>query len=434
MKYDITKPTAPKMPTLGKGCECIKILVSQVSKDMSEALVPMVFPALGAYISGCQFLYPDQTWKELCGLLAHLVGESGIGKGQLSHVVEAIMRRFRAHDELELDKLCEWQRLYKTKGASKDKPARPEVSFWFPPADVTNAAFIQNAMACENCGGHTQYYNMPEIEMADRMCGGHRQVSQMIRNIYDRQRAGALRATADGVTGNPTLRVNLTFSSTPHSARKFYKDELYVGTFGRIPFSYKARSERCGFIPRQGRYDEAFLNKLDAFTTRLEACKGKFVIQPLNKLIDHLAADMATMADLADDDVLWDMSKRALVNAWKNGCILYLLNCQTWTNRMGELVEWMVYHDLWSKMQVFGDMFKAADNPIGDPTSPGPRNMLEQLPASFNESQLEALRVSMNKTKDARPQLNVWVNRGFIVYSNQTGLYTKTETYLKRKK
>ena len=63
-------------------------------------------------------------------------------------------------------------------------------------------------MALEAQGGRTQYLNMPEVEMADGMCGGHKQVSQMLRNIYDRQRAGALRATADGVTGNPILRAN----------------------------------------------------------------------------------------------------------------------------------------------------------------------------------------------------------------------------------
>lgn len=39
MTYDISKPTAPKMPNLGKGTECIKLLLSQVSKDMHEPLV-----------------------------------------------------------------------------------------------------------------------------------------------------------------------------------------------------------------------------------------------------------------------------------------------------------------------------------------------------------------------------------------------------------
>ncbi len=99
-------------------------------------------------------------------------------------------------------------------------------------------------MALEAQGGRTQYLNMPEVEMADGMCGGHKQVSQMmLRNIYDRQRAGALRATADGVTGNPILRANLTLSATPFAARKYYKNDLFNGTFGRMVFSYKDNFE-----------------------------------------------------------------------------------------------------------------------------------------------------------------------------------------------
>jgi hypothetical protein len=47
MKYDISKNVAPTMPRLGKGTECIKLLLSQASKDMHEALVPMFFPAFG---------------------------------------------------------------------------------------------------------------------------------------------------------------------------------------------------------------------------------------------------------------------------------------------------------------------------------------------------------------------------------------------------
>ena len=42
MRYDISKATAPAMPNLGKGTECIKILLSQASKDMREPLFPML--------------------------------------------------------------------------------------------------------------------------------------------------------------------------------------------------------------------------------------------------------------------------------------------------------------------------------------------------------------------------------------------------------
>ena len=431
MKYNISKNTPPAMPKLGKGTESIQLLLSQVSRDMHQPLVPTLFPILGAHISGAEFMYPDQSWKEMCGMMANLVADSGAGKGQLSGLVEAICRDFRQHDDEELMKLVEWQKTMKTKSANKEKPARPDVAFWFPPADVTNAAFVQNAMACEKLGARTQYLNMPEVEMADRVCGGHRQISQMLRNIYDRQRAGALRATADGVTGNPILRANITISSTPFAARKFYKQELFNGTFGRMVFSFKPRTGRDGRIPRQGKYGDDFYNRLDEYLARLAICKGRFIIKPLNRLIDHLAADMASLADLTDDDTLWDISKRALVSAWKSGCILWALNNQTWTKPMGSIVEWLVHHDIWSKMQVFADMLSQDAETISEAQRRGPKNLLDDLPSSFNAAQLEALRLSLGKTKEGtKNQLYKWTFRKFITYSAQTGLYTKTQEYL----
>ena len=431
MLYDITLPSAPKMPHLGKGTECIKILLSQVSKDMHEPLVPMLFPILGAHISGAEFQYPDLTWKELCGQMANLVADSGCNKGQLTLLVEAICRDFRQHDEEELKKLVEWQKQVKTRGANKEKPVRPDVSFWFPPADMTRAAYLQNSMGCEAQGGRTQYLNMPEVEMLDCLCGGHRQVTQMLRNIYDRQRAGALRATADGVVGNPLLRTCLTVSSTPIATRKFWKSDLFNGTFGRMVLSYKARQNREGKIPRVGKFPDEFYQQLDVFLARLDITKGRFIVRPLNKLIDRMAQDMASLGDLTDDDVLWDISKRSLVSAWKAGCTMWVLNNQTYSRAIGDLVEWLVYHDIWSKMRLTSDLLKNGDTSTAEASKTGPKNMLEQLPNTFSETQLEALRETIGKSKDGtNGQLRIWLYRKFITLDNQTGLYSKTEKYL----
>ena len=434
MMYDITKPTAPKMPNLGKGTECIRLLLSQVSKDMHEPLVPMLFPILGAHVSGAEFQYPDLTWKELCGQMANLVADSGCNKGQLSLLVEAICRDFRQHDDVELRKLVEWQKVVKSRASNKEKPARPDVAFWFPPSDTTRAAYIQNSMACEQQGGRTQYLNMPEVEMLDGLCGGHKQVTQMLRNIYDRQRAGALRATADGVTGNPLLRTCMTISSTPIATRKFYKGDLFNGTFGRMVFSYKARQSRDGRIPRIGKFSDEFYQKLDEYLARLDITKGRFIIRPLNKLIDKLAGDMASLGDLTDDDVLWDISKRSLVSAWKAGCTMWVLNNQTFTRPIGEMVEYLVWHDIWSKMRIFSDLLKDGDTSTTEASKTGPANMLDSLPDPFNETQLEALRERSGKAKEGtKRQLRVWQSRGFINYSAQAGMYSKTEFYLKGK-
>ena len=431
VKYNIFRSTAPAMPKPSKGTEFCKLLLSQATKEMREPLVPMAIPALAAHLSDAKFMYSDNKYYELCGQMGHLIGPSGIGKAQLTHLVEAIMRPFRDHDAIEYRKLVDWQRQMKTKGANKEKPERPKVSFWFPPADLTNPAFIQNAMAMEEMGGRTMYLNLPEIEMADKMCGGHRQVSQVIRNIYDSQRAGALRATADGVTGNPILRVNITFSSTPDAARSFYKKDLTNGFFSRIPFAYKARGERSGRIPRQGSYNEEFLAKLDKYILRLDNCKGRFVVKPLNNIADQLAEEMACLGDLTDDDMLFELSHRSIFAAWKKAATLWILNDQTWTRSIGEFMRWFCYYDLWSKVKVFGDMFKCADSQTEVKKKDGPKNMLDSLDNTFNEQQLEALRVSLGKSQDGtKHQLNVWKNRGFITYSAETGLYSKTEKFL----
>ena len=141
---------------------------------------------------------------------------------------------------------------------------------------------------------------------------------------------------------------------------------------------------------------------------------------------------MASLGDLTDDDVLWDISKRSLVSAWKAGATMWALNNQTWTRAMGEMVEYLVWHDIWSKMRIFSDMLKNGDTCTAEASKTGPANMLDSLPNPFNETQLEVLRESIGKPKEGtKNQLKLWKSRGFIEYSAQTGLYSKTEKYLK---
>nr|WP_293470465.1 hypothetical protein [Prevotella sp.] len=86
MKYNISKKTAPKMPKLGKGTEIVSLLLSQASNDMHEPIVPMIFPVLGAHISGAKFMYPDLIWKELFGMLKNLMADSCCNKGQFTNI------------------------------------------------------------------------------------------------------------------------------------------------------------------------------------------------------------------------------------------------------------------------------------------------------------------------------------------------------------
>lgn len=436
MKYDITKSTAPVMPNLGKGIECFKLLLSQTSQDMNAPLLPMLPPVLGTKISQAEFQYPSGQWLEMCGQQAALIADSAGNKGQLGLLVEACNRDFRRDDAEELKKYLQYQKTYKKRSQSRERPEEVFPLLRFLPADCSKPGYLKAQMACQERGGLTTYIDMKEIEQLDNLCGSHKQVTQMLRLMWDREVYNALRATVDGITGSALLRTNLTISTTPVRVRQFFKYNLFDGTLGRMVFSYKARGNRDGKIPRIGKFSDDFYERLDAYLSRLENCKGRHVIRPLNKLVERLANDIAEMGDLTDNDSLWDMGKRSLISAWKAGCIMWALNNMTWTRAMGDVVEWLVWHDMWSKYQVLGDMLKEGDTSTAEASKAAPANMLDDIRSdSFTENQLEALRQSMGKPTGSatKRQLRVWVHRGLITLNEQTGLYTKTKKYLNGK-
>lgn len=72
------------MPRLGKGTECVLLLLSQVSKDMRQSLVSMLFPILGEHVSGAEFMYSDKSRKETSRILAKKFSPEGILKASRS--------------------------------------------------------------------------------------------------------------------------------------------------------------------------------------------------------------------------------------------------------------------------------------------------------------------------------------------------------------
>ena len=67
MKYNISTSTPPKMPRLGKGTGCVKILLSQVSKDMFDPLIPMFFPYFAQKKAEQNFNIPTSFGRNCVG-------------------------------------------------------------------------------------------------------------------------------------------------------------------------------------------------------------------------------------------------------------------------------------------------------------------------------------------------------------------------------
>mgnify|MGYP000843792830 FL=1 len=108
-------------------------LLSKVSKDMHQSIVPILFSLLESHASGAEFMRSNQKRKEMYGMMGNLVADRRRREGPTVMTTgRALSHNFRQHDEEELTKQ----------------------------------------------GARTQYLNMPKMEMADRVCSGYRKTAK----------------------------------------------------------------------------------------------------------------------------------------------------------------------------------------------------------------------------------------------------------------
>ena len=428
--FDLLSITPPEMPAKLPGF--VRDAICKVPLHMRMAAANALFPPAEALMHNVTFRYWDNTTSEPNGMEG-CVGPSAVGKGYLDSMIEAIIRKLRAHDEESQRKLQEYARICKTKGQNKDKPERPtDAAILVPEPDMTNPALIQLLQDAEREGNRSLYTTMPEVDLLDQCAGGHRKVTKVIRLNFDSKRYGAQRATIEGITGNPFLLWKFNFSCVEDKARSFFKGGLLDGTLGRIGISLVQKPQKRQ-LPKQGNYDQAYFDKLDEYLLRLSSANGLYNITQLNRLILSMNDEMNEIADLSDDDIFESLAHRSLRIAWMKGCVLYIAEGYRWTRQIQDFVVWSLYYDLWSKLSIFAPQMKnARNNEMVDVRKYGPSNMLDLLPDSFAQQQLEQLRESQNKKAYCRSQLDNWMDRQYITYDESTKLYTKTEEYKKR--
>ena len=116
-------------------------LLSKVSKDMHQSIVPILFSLLKSHASGAEFMRPDQKWEEICSMMGNLVADRRRREGPTVRTTgRALSRNFRQHDD-------------------EEEPTK--------------------------LGTRTRYLNMPKMEMTDSVCSGYRKTAKWFtsRNV-----------------------------------------------------------------------------------------------------------------------------------------------------------------------------------------------------------------------------------------------------------
>lgn len=436
-----TPPALPKkLPGL------IKLLLSRTPDVYQAAVAHAVFPALATHLHKVRFRYIDNVLHEAT-LMNVLMAGTGAGKDCISEPINRIMADIRLRDEENLRREREWKNEVNSKGANKDKRARPEgLVIQEIDADMTNPAFV---MRTAEANGHFLYTKLNEIDQFDALRGGTRGQQQfqiMCLSFDPGNRYGQTRVGTQSVTEKVTIRFNWNAATTILKGKRYFSRVLTDGPISRINFCTIPEREIGADMPVYGEYDAAFDEALRPSIENLCRAVGEVDCPEAFRLAKKLGEECADFARLSQSRIYENLSFRANVIAYLKACVLYVANGRKWDKTMEDFVRWSLKYDLWCKMEFFGADIEEAMSGSGMASDRqkrrGRTNLLELLPEEFTLA--DAIRVRQSQGMDAEGARNMlwqWTHRHYItkLTINENDLKgastsTRPETYKKTEK
>ena len=431
---DTPPPMPKKLPPL------IELLVSRTPKTHQATVAHAVFPALATHLWQTYFTYIDNV-KHEATLMNVLMSETATGKSCIDKPIERILAPIRQRDHENMARENAWKAEMQTKGANKDKSARPQglvVQVISP--DITNAAFVQKMSDAE---GRFLYAKMNEIEMFDSLKGnGSRNTQFLIMclafdpgNEFGQDRVGV-----GAVNEHVTVRFNWNACTTPNQGKAYFRNVLVNGPVNRINFCTIPTREIGSKVPKYGEYDSSFDEQLRPYLDRLASARGVIACEEVRKFAEKLSKENAEMAVLMQDRVFESLSFRANVIAFLKGCILFLAHGYRWNKTMADFIRWSLQYDLWCKMHFFGEAIaQAEERGVTVNKKPGPKNLLELLPDVFTREEAHLMRQREGiTTGTTQSMLDNWKHRNHIVLTGAKEAdrnrqqYAKTDDYFKK--
>lgn len=425
-----TPPPMPKrLPPL------IRLLTKNVPSFYKPAVASAVFPALGVHVHGVKFRYWDNVEHEPT-FMNVLIGRQSIGKGTIKAPINYIMEDIRLKDMPNRQRESEWKQ--NNPGAKPKKDARPtDICIQMLIDNLTDAIFNQRVIDANTNGGRFIFLSVDEIEGLKKVTskGTADEVGLLIRKAYDNSMVGQERYGADSVSGIAPLRWNFNASTTPPNARKFFYKMVNDGTVSRLDISTIIKDDDDdddeSTAPILGIYDHTFAEELKPYLERLEAANGLIECHQAKKLSLEMKKENSDAAKLYESEAYRVFSYRANVIAWLKGMVLYVAHGYKWSKEIADFVRWSQQYNLWCKMLYFGKQLeKELREELEIQSQSGPQNLLDLLPDEFTKDQYFQLRQSLGRSGSGESTLRVWQSRKYIQYSNVSGAYCKTESYL----
>ena len=265
--------------------------------------------------------YPCPGKKSRMNCIMELIGPPGNGKRFLVDLFRIMMEPVKKSDEAQIAALNKWNQEQNTKGANKDKSARPKGLFRCLPSETSAASIREAEMnAKETIDGeewplHVFHFDSELDNTIRQMKKGYMDFATLYLKAFHNEPHGSFLKTTSSQVGEYDVHLNCAYSGTEFALNKQVNVENYsTGLYGRLTLVLMAYSnfemmEKTEYTEKDKKCEDL----LREWAYKLDKTKGEIPVKMLSDRLYEWTANR--MADAKEDDskVDEDLLKRC---AW----------------------------------------------------------------------------------------------------------------------
>ncbi len=410
-------PNPPQLSNSSKP-RFVKDATEPVPVEAKETAAQAMFPPLGMYCEA-SFVYIDNTLREPRSNCLIIAGTGGGKDSSTKHMLKHLETPQKLEDGPNRDDLEKYKQECNRRNQNLDKPERPNVAVKSVAADITKARLSELMADSQGKIVHTRMVELDQWFAVEGYKPGpncpftYMKMTDDEDNPFGQERVGSQSVTYQG-----PLSINWNASTTPSKAAYYFRNAMTDGPISRLVLSTVPDRGLGAPMPVHGKYDDKYDAKLKPYIDNLRQVHGVIDCRQAKRMAERLKDELDDFVVQSGDDVLNNLGRRALVAAFRKGCLLYAANGKKWEKAIEGFCRWSLHYDLWLKLHFFGDMIRHADSQVKT-SRRGPANLLQQIPTkedgTFTYQDAVLIRIKNGKEEEGtNVMLNQWVSRGHI--------------------
>ena len=423
---------SPNPPQLSNNAKprFVKDATGPVPVEAKETAAQAMFPPLGMYCDA-KFVYTDNTYREPRANCLIIAGTGGGKDSSTKHMLKHLEAPQKQEDGPNRVILEKYKRECNRRNQNLDRPERPNVAVRSVAADITKARLSELMADSQGNIVHTRMVELDQWFAVEGYKPGtncpftYMKMTDDEDNPFGQERVGSQSVTYQG-----PLSINWNASTTPNKAAYYFSHAMNDGPISRLGLATVPDRGLGAPMPVHGKYDEKYDAKLKPYIDNLRHAHGVIDCRQAKRMAEQLKKELDDFVVQSGDDVLNNLGRRALVAAFRKGCLLYAANGLKWEKAIEGFCRWSLHYDLWLKLHFFGDMIRHADSQVKT-SRRGPANLLQQIPTkedgTFTYQDAVLIRIKNGKEEDGtNVMLNQWVSRGHIERV-ESGIFRKID-------